>query len=58
MKKNITISWILLGILTLLAAFVFIWPILWAISTSLKSEMEFLDIPNWTYSTRDNVRAF
>ena len=49
MKRDITISWILLGILTLIAAFIFIWPLLWAISTSLKSEMEFLDSPNWSF---------
>ena len=49
MKRNITISWVLLAILTLLAAFVFISPILWTISTSFKSELEFLDIDNWTF---------
>ena len=52
MKRDITISWILLGILTLIAAFIFIWPLLWAISTSLKSEMEFLDTKNNCHSAK------
>ena len=48
MKKNITISWILLGTLTFITAYIFIFPLIWGWSTSLKSEMEFLDIDNWS----------
>jgi len=46
-KKDITISWFLLGFLTLITAYIFIFPMLWGISTSLKSEVEFLDVENW-----------
>ncbi len=46
-KTDITISWILLGILTFITAFIFIFPMLWGVSTSLKSEVEFLDVLNW-----------
>ena len=53
MKKDITISWILISLLTFITAFIFISPILWAISTSLKSETEFLDIKNWTFIPLD-----
>jgi len=47
-KTDFTISWFLLGILTLITAFVFIFPMLWGISTSLKSEVEFLDLINFS----------
>ena len=46
-KTDITISWFLLGLLTLITAYIFIFPMLWGISTSLKSEVEFLDVLNW-----------
>tara|TARA_B100001057_G_scaffold171693_1_gene172494 strand:+ start:3118 stop:3954 length:837 start_codon:yes stop_codon:yes gene_type:complete len=46
-KTDITISWFLLGFLTLITAYIFIFPMLWGISTSLKSEVEFLDVLNW-----------
>ena len=36
-KTDITISWFLLGLLTLITAYIFIFPMLWGISTSLKS---------------------
>jgi len=48
MKRDITISWILLGALTFITAYIFIFPLIWGWSTSLKSEMEFLDIDNWS----------
>ena len=46
-KTDITISWFLLGLLTLITAYIFIFPMLWGISTSLKSEVEFLDVESW-----------
>ena len=46
-KTDITISWFLLGLLTLITAYIFIFPMLWGISTSLKTEVEFLDVESW-----------
>jgi multiple sugar transport system permease protein len=47
MKKNITFSWILLTLLSIVFALIFIFPLYWALATSLKSEVEVIN-PDWT----------
>ena len=47
MKKNITISWILLTLLSIIFALIFIFPLYWALATSFKAETEVID-PNWS----------
>ena len=47
MKKNITFSWILLTLLSIVFALIFIFPLYWALATSLKSEFEVIN-PDWT----------
>tara|TARA_B110000196_G_scaffold262273_1_gene234079 strand:+ start:1002 stop:1217 length:216 start_codon:yes stop_codon:yes gene_type:complete len=48
MKKNITISWVLLTLLSIIFALIFIFPLYWALATSFKAETEVID-PNWTF---------
>lgn len=47
-NKNISISWILLTILSLIVAMIFMFPIYWALATSLKPETEVID-PDWSF---------
>ena len=47
MKNNITFSWILLTLLSIVFALIFIFPLYWALATSLKSEFEVIN-PDWT----------
>ena len=47
MKKNITISWISLTLLSIIFALIFIFPLYWALATSLKTETEVIN-PNWS----------
>ena len=47
MKKNITISWILLTLLSIIFALIFIFPLYWALATSFKTETEVIN-PNWS----------
>jgi multiple sugar transport system permease protein len=47
MKNNITFSWILLTLLSIVFALIFIFPLYWALATSLKSEVEVIN-PDWT----------
>ena len=51
MKKNITISWVVLTILSLIVALIFMFPIYWAAVTSLKQETEVID-PDWSIFPR------
>ena len=50
-NKNISISWILLTILSLIVAMIFMFPIYWAVATSLKAETEVID-PDWSFFPR------
>ena len=50
-NKNISISWILLTILSLILAMIFMFPIYWALATSLKVETEVID-PDWSFFPR------
>lgn len=47
MKKNITISWISLTLLSIIFALIFIFPLYWALATSFKTETEVIN-PNWS----------
>ena len=47
MKKNISLSWILLTFLSIIFALIFIFPLYWALATSFKAETEVID-PNWS----------
>ena len=47
MKNNITFSWILLTLLSIVFALIFIFPLYWALVTSFKSEVEVIN-PDWT----------
>tara|TARA_A100000164_G_scaffold179766_1_gene159744 strand:+ start:897 stop:1727 length:831 start_codon:yes stop_codon:yes gene_type:complete len=51
MIKNITISWAVLTILSLIVALIFMFPIYWAAVTSLKQETEVID-PDWSIFPR------
>ena len=51
MKKNITISWVVLTILSIIVALIFMFPIYWAAVTSLKQETEVID-PDWSIFPR------
>ena len=51
MIKNITISWAILTILSLIVALIFMFPIYWAAVTSLKQETEVID-PDWSIFPR------
>jgi len=51
MIKNITISWTVLTILSLIVALIFMFPIYWAAVTSLKQETEVID-PDWSIFPR------
>ena len=51
MIKNITISWVVLTILSLIVALIFMFPIYWAAVTSLKQETEVID-PDWSIFPR------
>jgi len=51
MIKNITISWTVLTILSLIVAIIFMFPIYWAAVTSLKQETEVID-PDWSIFPR------
>ena len=47
-NKNISITWILLTILSLIVAMIFMFPIYWAVATSLKPETEVIN-PDWSF---------
>ena len=51
MIKNITISWTVLTILSLIVALIFMFPLYWAAVTSLKQETEVID-PDWSIFPR------
>ena len=50
-SRKYTFSWIIFTLLSLLVALIFIFPMYWAIATSLKLETEVID-PDWSFFPR------
>ena len=50
-SRKYTFSWIIFTLLSLLVALIFIFPMYWAIATSLKQETEVID-PDWSFFPR------